>query len=83
MQNFISLAQIDQAAQAVRERISAFRQPIVGVILGSGLNGLAESLQSAIRIPYGDLPHFPVSTVEGHSGRFVAGELEGKPALVM
>jgi purine-nucleoside phosphorylase len=83
MQNFISLAQIDQAAQAVREKISALRQPVVGVILGSGLNGLAESLQSAIRIPYGDLPHFPVSTVEGHSGRFVAGELEGKPALVM
>jgi purine-nucleoside phosphorylase len=83
MQNFISLEQIDAAAQAVKKKISAFREPLVGIILGSGLNDLADSVQQAVHIPYGDLPNFPVSTVLGHAGRFVVGELEGKPALVM
>jgi purine-nucleoside phosphorylase len=81
MQNFISLAQIDEAAQAVKKRISI--QPAVGMILGSGLNGLAESVQEAAYIPYAELPHFPVSTIEGHVGRFVIGFLEDKPVLVM
>jgi purine-nucleoside phosphorylase len=81
MQTFLTLAQIDEAAQAVKKRISI--QPIAGIILGSGLNGLAESVKKAVYIPYGEIPHFPVSTVEGHTGRFVVGELEGKPVLVM
>lgn len=81
MQNFISLAQIDLAAQAIKKQISI--QPVVGIILGSGLNDLADSVQKAIHIPYGDLPNFPVSTVHGHTGRFVIGELEGKPVFVM
>jgi len=58
-------------------------RPIVGIILGSGLNGLADSVRQAIHIAYSDLPNFPVSTVQGHVGRFVIGELEGKPVLVM
>ncbi|MDP2778508.1 MAG: purine-nucleoside phosphorylase, partial [Anaerolineales bacterium] len=81
MQNFISLAQIDSAAQAIRKQISI--QPIAGIILGSGLNDLADSVQGAVHIPYRDLPNFPVSTVQGHVGRFVLGELEGQPVLVM
>ncbi len=80
-QNFITLAQMDEAAQAIQQRISV--QPMVGIILGSGLNGLADSVKNAVYIPYNELPHFPVSTVEGHTGRFVIGELEGKPVLVM
>jgi purine-nucleoside phosphorylase len=56
---------------------------MVGIILGSGLNDLADSVQQAVRIPYSDLPNFPVSTVHGHAGRFVVGELEGKPVFVM
>jgi purine-nucleoside phosphorylase len=83
MQNFISLAQIDSAAQAIKKQISTLREPIVGIILGSGLNDLADSVQKAVYIPYSDLPNFPVSTVHGHTGRFVIGELEGKPVLVM
>jgi len=59
------------------------REPIAGIILGSGLNDLADSVQQAVNIPYSDLPNFPVSTVHGHAGRFVIGELEGKPVLVM
>ncbi len=81
MQNYISLAQIDETAQTIKSRISI--QPIAGIILGSGLNGLADSVQKAVHIAYSDLPNFPVSTVHGHVGRFVIGELEGKPVLVM
>ena len=81
MQNYISLAQIDETAQTIKSRISI--QPIAGIILGSGLNGLADSVQKAVHIAYNDLPNFPVSTVHGHVVRFVIGELEGKPVLVM
>lgn len=83
MQNFITIEQIDSTAQAVRKQISALREPIVGIILGSGLNDLADSVQQAVRISYSGLPSFPVSTVHGHAGRFVIGELEGRPVLVM
>lgn len=81
MQNFISLAQIDEIADIIRKKISI--QPTIGLILGSGLNGLADSVQNPVFIPYSDLPNFPVSTVHGHAGRFVIGELEGKPVIVM
>ncbi len=81
MQTYISLAQIDEAVQAIQKRISI--KPVVGIILGSGLNGLADSVQNAVHIPYSDLPNFPVSTVHGHVGRFVVGTLEEKPVLVM
>ena len=79
--SYITLEQIDQAAEAVRSR-SAYK-PRVALILGSGLNGLADSVRKADVIPYGDLPHMPVSTVEGHMGRLVIGELEGQVVFVM
>jgi purine-nucleoside phosphorylase len=81
MQTFITLAQIDEATEAVRKRTSHL--PRAAIILGSGLNDLAESIKNADRIPYKEIPHFPVSTVQGHAGRFVIGELEGQPILVM
>jgi purine-nucleoside phosphorylase len=81
MQNFIRLEQIDEAAQAVRARTSY--QPAVGIILGSGLNGLADSVREPIHIPFRELPHFAVSTVPGHTGRLVIGELEQRTVLVM
>jgi purine-nucleoside phosphorylase len=81
MQTYLTLEQIDQVADAVRAKINV--KPCVGVILGSGLNDLAASVQDAITIPYGDLPHWPVSTVEGHVGRLVIGELEEQPVFVM
>jgi purine-nucleoside phosphorylase len=81
MSTFVTLEQIDQAADAIRKRTSY--RPRVGLILGSGLNGLADSVQKADIIPYGELPNWPVSTVEGHAGRLVIGELEGQTALVM
>ena len=81
MSIFVTLEQIDEAVDAIRKRTSY--RPRVGLILGSGLNSLADSVQKADIIPYGQLPHWPVSTVQGHAGRLVIGELEGQTALVM
>jgi len=81
MTPYITLEQIDQAADAVRKRTS--HQPRVGIILGSGLNELADSVQKADIIPYGDLPNWPISTVYGHAGRLVIGELEGQAVFIM
>lgn len=76
-----SLEVIDRLAGAIRSRIQI--QPRVAVILGTGLGGLADSVQDAVIIPYADLPDWPVSTVQGHAGRLVVGRLEGQPVLVM
>lgn len=81
MQTYFTLEQIDQVADAVRAKIHI--KPRVGIILGSGLNDLAVSVENAVTIPYRDLPHWPVSTVEGHAGQLVIGILEGQPVLVM
>jgi len=81
MQTYFTLEQIDQVADAVRAKINI--KPRVGIILGSGLNDLAVSVDDAVIVPYGDLPHWPVSTVEGHVGRLVVGRLEEQPVLVM
>ncbi len=71
----------DKAADAIRDRISVV--PDVGLILGSGLNGLADSVENAVLIPYRDIPHFPISTVKGHAGQLVIGELAGVGVCVM
>jgi purine-nucleoside phosphorylase len=55
----------------------------IGLILGSGLGVLAKEIEDAIIIKYEDIPHFPVSTVEGHAGRLVIGKLEGKQVIAM
>jgi purine-nucleoside phosphorylase len=81
MDTYVTLQQIDEAADAIRSRTSY--KPRIGLILGSGLNALADSVQKADFIPYGDLPNWPRSTVHGHTGRLVIGELEGQPVLVM
>ena len=57
--------------------------PQIGLILGSGLGPLADEIQNATAIAYKEIPHMPVSTVEGHSGEFVIGELEGKRGIAM
>ena len=59
------------------------RKPVIGLILGSGLGDMAETIGEPAIIDYHDIPHFPVSTVPGHKGRLVAGELEGKTVLCM
>ncbi|HJR81319.1 MAG TPA: purine-nucleoside phosphorylase [Anaerolineales bacterium] len=81
MNTYITLEQIDQAAEVVRKRSG--QQSRVGIILGSGLNDLADSVQQADMIPYGELPNWPVSTVQGHAGRLVIGQLEGQKVFIM
>ena len=81
MTTYINLQQIDDAAGVVRARTS--QQLRIGIILGSGLNDLANSVRNAVVIPYSELPHWPRSTVFGHAGQLVIGELEGQPVLVM
>lgn len=75
-------------AQTVREAVAAIRErtnhvPEIGLILGSGLGDLAEQIADATVIPYGEIPHFPVSTVAGHAGRLMIGRLEGKTVVAM
>lgn len=81
MSEFIGLNQIDEATNTIRERIGL--QPQVGMILGSGLGGLAEAVEKAVYIPFAEIPHWPVSTVEGHQGRLVVGNLEHQNVLIM
>ncbi|MCJ8011147.1 purine-nucleoside phosphorylase [Paenibacillus sp. KQZ6P-2] len=58
-------------------------KPEVGLILGSGLGILADLIQDGISIPYQDIPHFPVSTVEGHEGELLLGTIEGRAVVMM
>jgi purine-nucleoside phosphorylase len=81
MSEFINLSEIDRAVEVIQRQISV--KPRVGMILGSGLGPLAEKVEDAVIIPYGDIPAWPVSTVEGHHGRLVIGMLEGQAVLVM
>ncbi len=57
--------------------------PRTAIVLGSGLGGLADSLENPINIPFGELEGFPVSGVSGHSGELIAGELSGKPIILL
>ncbi len=81
MGRFITVADIEQAADAIRARTDV--QPEVGMILGTGLGDLADSVETAVIIPTGQVPRWPVSTVQGHKGRLVIGKLEGKNVLVL
>ena len=59
------------------------RQPILGIVLGSGLGQLADTIQDPLVIPYRELPGFPVSTAAGHKGNFIVGQLGGKTVIAM
>lgn len=69
-------ADYEQAVAVIRTKTSL--QPVVGLVLGSGLGGLADQIQDKVAIPYHDIPGWPQSTVVGHSGQLVIGYLEGK-----
>lgn len=74
--------QVSAAARLVRERQGDLKAR-VGIVLGSGLGAVADSVRDAKIIPYGEIPHFPASTVAGHSGRLVVGTLGGTPVIAM
>lgn len=72
---------VREAASGLQGRLRV--RPRVGIILGSGLGPLAEAVDDPIVVPYGEIPHFAVSTVRGHSGQVVSGTLEGVPVAVL
>jgi purine-nucleoside phosphorylase len=74
------LSDIGAAANAIRARLGN-RRPRIAVVLGSGLGFFTQRMQDVVRIPYGDIPGFPETTVVGHGGELVAGTLGGKDVL--
>ncbi len=81
MDQFLTLQQMDEAADFIRARIEI--QPKVAIILGSGLGGLAEMVTDAKVISFAEIPHWVTSSVEGHKNRLVIGYLDLTPVLVM
>jgi purine-nucleoside phosphorylase len=81
MKIIYTIEDMDRIADEIRGKIAI--QPVIGLILGSGLGPLSESVQDPTIIPYDELPGWPLSTVEGHAGELVIGKLEGKEVLVM
>jgi len=81
MKDFFTLEEIDEVADAIKARTNI--HPRIGMILGSGLGELANSVEMADHISYGDLPYWPMSTVHGHAGKLVIGLLENQPVIVM
>ncbi|SFC43389.1 purine-nucleoside phosphorylase [Bacillus sp. OV322] len=73
--------QLEKAASFIKSKWDG--TPEVGLILGSGLGVLADEIENAIAIPYQEIPEFPVSTVAGHAGQLVLGELSGKKVIAM
>lgn len=76
-----ALTRIDETVDYVRSKGNW--KPEVGIILGTGLGALVEDIVIDDSIDYGSLPHFPVSTVEGHHGRLIFGNLEGRSVMAM
>jgi purine-nucleoside phosphorylase len=81
MTEFFTRKEFAESANFIRSHTE--HEPTIGLVLGTGLNPLAKEVQRADVIPYSEIPHFPVSTVEGHVGQLVIGELEGQEVLVM
>ncbi len=81
MQKNITIQEIDNVVAAILSKADI--KPRIGMILGSGLSRFAESIENATVIPFGDLPHWPISTVKGHAGQLVIGQLEGQDVFVM
>ncbi len=77
----ITRQQIDDAIAFIRQHTR--HQPEIGIVLGSALGDVANAVEQADIIPFKDIPHFPVSSVQGHAGRMVIGQLENRSVLVM
>lgn len=75
----------DRASEAVRFILSKSQnhKPRVAVVLGSGLGGVADAVENGVEIPYGDIPHFVSSTVEGHEGKLIIGSCGGVDVVLM
>jgi purine-nucleoside phosphorylase len=74
--------QVTEAAAYLRGKMEPLR-PLIGIVLGSGLGKVADSITQPVVVPYAEIPHFPQSTVDGHTGRMVAGGMGGAPVVAM
>ncbi len=74
-------AQLIETATYIKTKFNA--EPVIGVVLGSGLGNFIEEIKVEAEINYSNLPHFPVSTVKGHSGKLILGKMHGKSIVVM
>jgi len=77
----VSINEIKTASEFIASKIP--ETPEVAIVLGSGLADVCEQISDKIEIPYKDIPNFPVSTAPGHKGRFIFGNLAGKPVIAM
>ena len=75
------LKKINEAVRFIQAKCST--QPVVGIVLGSGLGSFTNEIKIAVEIPYHEIPNFPVSTVPGHSGQLIFGDLGGKAVVAM
>lgn len=75
------LEKINESVRYIQTRIK--NTPVLGVILGTGLGGLVHEINTEVAIDYKDIPHFPLSTVEGHSGKLIFGKLGGVQIVAM
>ena len=75
------LKQINEAVDFIKSKSNT--NPSVGIVLGSGLGSFTGEIEIECEIPYADIPHFPVSTVEGHNGKLIFGNLSGKKVVAM
>ena len=75
------LKQLTETTQFIQEKIRF--EPQVGIVLGTGLGGLTSEIKPYASLPYTEIPHFPLSTVKGHEGRLIFGELGGKKVVAM
>ncbi len=73
---------LKESSSYIRSKLGE-RKVEVAIVLGSGLGGLGEEVKNSIIIDYKDIPHFPISTVQGHKGRLIIGELEGRTVMCM
>lgn len=75
------LDKINESVKYIKEKIK--HSPKIGLVLGSGLGDLADSIEDPVKISYESIPHFPISTVEGHKGQIVIGRLGNKEVIAM
>ena len=75
------LEKIKETAEYIRSQMTT--QPHIGIILGTGLGNLATQITDSLEIPYKSIPNFPISTVEGHSGKLIIGKLGGVDVMAM
>jgi purine-nucleoside phosphorylase len=76
------LEKINETVAYLQERTHQFK-PQFGIILGTGLGGLVKEIETEFTIPYSEIPNFPISTVQGHSGNLIFGRLNGKAVIAL